>query len=261
MTASVLHVYAHDSDASGSVQQQINTVLQYLDNITKQIENDSFYSGEIHNQWLEKIVETTKVVNDFSDIDRQYADLQKVHDGKNKAFQEKYLQTGVILGEILKVVDAPYKERVVAQSYEGDVPLLYFKKNKVARDCRGALTAFKIAYDAYQLAIGEEAGKAAHTTMWTNYGKFDTTIEAFNAVPFDEELAAKIKQIRQLANEIKTDLSAIAETATRQHQLVTQKLEKEVVFDQKTGELMSMIEEIYTQSKEIGNSKAEWSIR
>jgi methyl-accepting chemotaxis protein len=151
------------------------------------------------------------------------------------------------------------KERIVASSFEGDVPLLYFKPNKAARDCRGALTAFKIAYDTYQLAIGEEVGKAAHTTMWTNYGKFDITIEAFNSVPFDEELAAKIKQIRQLADEIKTDLLAIAETATKQHQLVTQKLEKEIVFDKKMGELMSMIEDIYTQSKEIGNNKAQWS--
>jgi methyl-accepting chemotaxis protein len=259
MTASVLHVYAHDSGASENVQKQINTVRQYLEDITKQIESDTFYSEEIHNQWLEKIAETTKVVNDFSEIDRHYAELQKVHDGKNKAFQEKYLQTGVILGEILKVVDAPYKERVVASSYDGDVSLLYFKKNKVARDCRGALTAFKIAYDAYQLAIGEKAGKAAHTTMWTNYGKFDVTIAAFNSIPFDEELATKIQQIRQLADEIKADLLAIAETATKQNQLVTQKLEKEVVFDQKTGELMSMIEEIYTQSKGIGNSKAQWS--
>jgi methyl-accepting chemotaxis protein len=259
MNASVLHVYAHDSNASRNVQKQINTVLRYLDDITKQIENDSFYSNEIHNQWLEKITETTKVVHDFSKLDQQYAELQKVHDGKNKAFQEKYLQTGVILGEILKVVDAPYKERILAASFDGDVPLLYFKKNKVARDCRGALTAFKIAYDAYQLAIGEEAGKAAHTVMWTNYDKFNATIEAFNSVPFDEELATQIRQIRQLANEIKTDLLAIAETATSQNQLVTQKLAKEIVFDQQTGELMSMIEEIYSQSKEIGNSKAQWS--
>jgi hypothetical protein len=108
MNASVLHVCAHDSGASENVQKQTNTVLQYLDDITKQIENDSFYSDEIHHQWLEKIVDTTKVVNDFSDIDRQYAELQKIYDGKNKAFQEKYLKTSAILGEILKVVDAPY---------------------------------------------------------------------------------------------------------------------------------------------------------
>ncbi|MDR2756219.1 MAG: methyl-accepting chemotaxis protein [Planctomycetaceae bacterium] len=259
MTASVLHVYAHDSDASESVQKQINIVLQYLDHIIKQIKNDSFYTDEIHNQWLDKITETTEVVNDFSNIDRQYADLQKIHDEKNIAFQEKYLRTGVVLGEILKVIDAPYKERVMNPLCEGDIPLLYFKRNKIARDCRGALTAFKIAYDAYQLAIGEEAGKTAHTVMWTNYDKFNTTIEAFNSVSFDKELFTQIKQIRQLANEIKTDLLAIAETTTSQNQLVTKKLAKELEFDRKTGELMVMIEKIYSQSKEIGNEKAEWS--
>jgi methyl-accepting chemotaxis protein len=259
MTASVLHVYANDSDASGDVQKQIDAVTQYLDDIVQQIKNDTFYSDEIHNQWLDKINETNKVVQEFLTLDGQYAELQKVHVEKNKAFQEKYLQSGVILGEILKEVDAPYKEQVAASSVAGEVPLLYFKRNKAARDCRGALTAFKIAYDAYQLAIGEKAGEEAHVVVKSSYGKYDANIKAFDAVPFETKQTEQIKQIRKLADGIKADLLTIAETATLQNQLVTQKLAKEIEFDRDTGELMSMFEKIYAQSKKIGTDKAKQS--
>ncbi|MDR1140937.1 MAG: methyl-accepting chemotaxis protein, partial [Planctomycetaceae bacterium] len=259
MTASVLHVYANDSDASGDVQKQIDTATKYLNDIVEQIKNDTFYSDKIHNQWLDKINETNKVVKEFLNLDRQYAELQKVHFEKNEAFQEKYLRTGVILGEILKEVDAPYKEQVAASSVAGEVPLLYFKRNKAARDCRGALTAFKIAYDAYQLAIGEKAGEEAHAVVESSYSKYDANIKAFDAVPFETKQTEQIKQIRELADGIKADLLTIAETATLQNQLVTQKLAKEIEFDRDTGELMSMFEEIYAQSKKIGTGKAEQS--
>ncbi|MDR1479279.1 MAG: methyl-accepting chemotaxis protein [Planctomycetaceae bacterium] len=252
MTAATRHVYAKDPEGAKKVTEEIEQTKAFLADITKQINEDKFYSKELHNQYLGKVAAAESALGNFASLSKQYEELQKTRVSKSAAFDALYLETGVVLGEILKTVDSRYKGQIESPAYDGDVTLHYFKKNKIARDCRGALTAFRISYDAYQLAIGEEAGKAAYGKMSAAYDKFFLTIKAFESVPFEDELAAKISKIKELASGIKSNLAAIAQTINEQNTLVASLLKASLKFEEETHALMTSIREIYDQSVASG---------
>ncbi|GHT24319.1 hypothetical protein FACS189419_09210 [Planctomycetales bacterium] len=258
-TASALHIYAKDSKASATVTERIAAVTESLSTILEALEKDPYFSAESHIEHLAKAKESLKAATEYSELDKQYADMEKQRYERDKAFMQKYRDTGVILGEILKAVDAPYKEQVTASAVEGDVPLLYFKMNKVARDCRGALTAFKIAYDAYQLAIGEEEGRKAHDESWAKYNNYAAAVKAFDAVPFVAEQLDRIKQVHQIADIIDDDLEFIAKMKDAQNHIVTLRIDKEREFETTTNDFMAMVDKIYQDAEKIGDQAAVWS--
>ncbi|MDR2440569.1 MAG: methyl-accepting chemotaxis protein [Planctomycetaceae bacterium] len=259
MTATTLHVYAKDNEGAKKVKEQIDKTKEYLNSVNEKIKNDKFYSDELHKQYLTKVSAVSTALDNFANLDQQYARFQEERLSKATDFDKLYRQTGTVLGEILAMVDAQYKERIEAVTYDGDITLHYFKKNKIARDCRGALTAFRISYDAYQLAIGVEEGKTTHDKMWTAYNKFFDTTKAFESVPFESELASKITNIRELADGIKNNLTIIAKNVNEQNIIVMQLFEASNDFDKETRELMDMISKVYEQSAARGNDMAVWS--
>ncbi|MDR2346579.1 MAG: methyl-accepting chemotaxis protein [Planctomycetaceae bacterium] len=259
MTDTTLHVYAKDIEGAQKVKEQIDKTKEYLESVNEKIKNDTFYSDELHQQYLAKINAVSTALNNFAELDQKYAQFQEERLSKSTDFDQLYRKTGAVLGEILSMVDAQYKGRIDAATYDGDVTLHYFKKNKIARDCRGALTAFRISYDAYQLAIGVEEGKTTHEKMWTAYGKFYETIKAFESVPFESEIKPKITEIQKLADGIKNNLTTIALKVNEQNTTVIQLFDASKDFDKETRELMDMISKVYEQSAERGNKAADWS--
>ncbi|MDR1923024.1 MAG: methyl-accepting chemotaxis protein [Planctomycetaceae bacterium] len=259
MKLSAICFYTHDPKVAQQVQEHIVDVKTRLENIYTQIDTDTFYSKEWHEPYLVGVTDTLKTVDDFGKINQNFFELQKTRIEKHDAFQKKYLQTGVVLGEILSHVNSPFKERIAGTSVDGEISLHFFKMNKVARDCRGALTAFKIAYDAYRLAAGEDEGKKTHDIFWKKYDEYDALIKAFDDVPFDQDQIERIKQIRQLADGIKNDLQVFAKTVNAQNQLVTQKNATEASFDTSMTGLMTMINSIYEQSEKVGNDAVRQS--
>jgi methyl-accepting chemotaxis protein len=251
-TASALHIYAKSAEASKSVSEQIAAVTKHAGDAVKSIEEDPYFPPKSHEDILDKARSVLQVTEAYNKLDKDYADLQGQRNEKSEAFNSKYAQTGVILGEILKTVDEPYQQRVKDASTEGEVPLLYFKRNKVTRDCRGALTAFKIAYDTYQLAIGETEGKKTHDAFWDKYNVYVATIKAFDTVPFDEKQVERIKQIREIADTMKTDLLKIAETTNTQNRFVTERIDKEQLFNTQMKEFLDDVDEIYTAAEDTG---------
>lgn len=250
--ASAHHIFAKDKEAAETVATQIEEVKNLLNDAIKRLQDDPYFPAASHVSHLAKANEALKAAEKYGELDKQYADLQVNRDNRDKSFQDKYKETGVTLGNILSVVNRPYTEQISSTSVDGDIPLLFFKMNKTARDCRGALTAFKIAYDAYQLAIGEEEGKKTHKEFWDKFESYQKTIAAFDAVPFNEEQKRQISQIRNMAADIEKDLKSIAETTNKQNEIVTQRLATEKDFDAKTSEFMAMIDQIYKDAEEIG---------
>ncbi|MDR0611052.1 MAG: methyl-accepting chemotaxis protein [Planctomycetaceae bacterium] len=259
MTETTLHVYAKDANGAEKVNNEIKATKEFLESIRKQILADKFYSQESHKENLEQVQLAETSLDKLAKLDKDYADYQRLRLDKSVTFDTLYRETGVILGEILKTADAPYKERIESESHNGDVTLLYFKKNKIARDCRGALTAFKISYDSYQLAIGKDAGKIEHDKMWIAYNKFFSTINAFQSVPFETELTPKIEKIQELAEGIKSNLTTIAQTVNEQNDIVAELFAASYQFNSDTQNLMNKISAIYEQSAKRGNETAEQS--
>lgn len=258
--ASSAHIFAKDKKAAETVVEQITTVKELLDNATEMLKNDSFFPPGTLGSHLTKAKEASDAAEKYGELDKQYADLQIIRDERNQSFLKKYLDTGALLGNILEVVNGPYKEQIAAPSVEGDIPLLFFKRNKVARDCRGALTAFKIAYDAYQLALGEVKGDEARKEFDLKFKAYQATITAFDAVPFEEQQKTQIAQIQKLANDIQDDLNNIVDTTSKQNRIVTQRVATEKDFDTKTREFMEMIDAIYMESEDIGARAAQRSM-
>ncbi|MDR1962387.1 MAG: MCP four helix bundle domain-containing protein, partial [Planctomycetaceae bacterium] len=112
MKASAIFFYTHDEKTAQLVQEQINDATEKLNQILEQIKNDTFYSDEWHQQYITHVNDTLKTVTEFGEINRRFSELQKIRNEKNRAFQEKYLQSGVVLGEILNNINTPYKERL-----------------------------------------------------------------------------------------------------------------------------------------------------
>ncbi|MDR1485861.1 MAG: methyl-accepting chemotaxis protein [Planctomycetaceae bacterium] len=260
MTETTRLVYAKDPNGSNNVKKQIDQTKEFLTSIEKKINEDKFYSEQEHQEYLNKIEAAVKTLDKFAGLEKKYTETQIIRTTKGKTLDELYRETGTVLGEILKTVDAPNKERIESASYDGNLTLHYFKKNKIARDCRGALTAFKISYDAYQLAIGDKEGKDAHDKMWTAYNKFFSTIKAFQSVPFEEELAPKIVRIQELADGIKSNLLTIAQTVNEQNTTITNLINASLEFDKDTSGLMAMIKEIYVGSVKHGNDAVTRSV-
>ncbi|MDR1289942.1 MAG: methyl-accepting chemotaxis protein [Planctomycetaceae bacterium] len=253
MTAATRYVYAKDPEGAKKIADEITKTKNILDTIKKQITEDKYYPDNVHKTYLDKVEAAELTLNKFSNQSQKYGNLQTTRLQKGADFDLSYSKTGVVLGEILKTVDAANKDRIDSPAYDGTVTLHYFKKNKIPRDCRGALTAFRISYDAYQLAIGKTEGEAAHDKMWTAYNKFFTTIKAFESVPFEDELAGKIETITKLAVEIKSNLTTIAQTVNEQNDLVAQLMKSSAEFDKETEELMGLIRNIYEQSAKRGD--------
>jgi methyl-accepting chemotaxis protein len=253
MTETTLLIYAKVPDGSKKVSSQIKETKEFLNSIKKQISDDKFYSDKVHDEFLKQVGTAETTLVKFENLNKNYDTNQQTRTKHGQLLDKLYLETGIVLGEILKTVDTPYKERIESKSFDGEVTLHYFKKNKIARDCRGALTAFKISYDAYQLAIDEEEGKTTNAKMWTAYDKFFVTIKAFQSVPFEAELEPKIVKIQQLAEGIKASLLAIEKIVNEQNGINMQLVSTSKTFEAETHELMKKINGIYEESAKRGN--------
>ncbi|MDR0521922.1 MAG: methyl-accepting chemotaxis protein [Planctomycetaceae bacterium] len=243
------HFYLSDSAAAVKTAEIFDRVRKNLEKIENDIADDPYHFADSHPGFREKAVEAKKIIDDYAVINEQYSEWQTVREAKNNKFNAGYAQCSALLGDILKLIDDSFREQISAASGGGSIPMLYFQKNKAARDCRGALTAFKVAYDAYLLAVSEADGAKKYGTALAACDKFNETTQIFSALPWEDSQQPSLRQIIQYAGTLRKDFLEVADAINKQHKLVTAKEEKETLFGQQTGALMNEVQTIYAEAE------------